>query len=115
MQAELAKCREDQAEGYMVDCIRLEEELKKVKAGKLKEGWRMSCQCLVGGVAAPEGGSGTAGDPGASTCSHITTPCGVGPHRMDGGGYHTILWCINHSKRRVAPPAPPWGLRTHTV
>ena len=42
-------CLVDVVEGADLLSEQTEAELKKVKAGKLKEGWRMSCQCLVGG------------------------------------------------------------------
>jgi ferredoxin len=48
-------CLVDVVEGADLLSEQTEAELRKVKAGKLKEGWRMSCQCLVGGDAAPEG------------------------------------------------------------
>ena len=48
-------CLVDVVEGADLLSEQTEAELKKVKAGKLKEGWRMSCQCLVGGDEAPEG------------------------------------------------------------
>ena len=48
-------CLVDVVEGADLLSEQTEAELKKVKAGKLKEGWRMSCQCLVGGDEVPEG------------------------------------------------------------
>ncbi len=48
-------CLVDVVEGADLLSEQTAAELRKVKAGKLKEGWRMSCQCLVGGDAAPEG------------------------------------------------------------